>query len=115
MNTKTVICGYLPTTNSCRYHPVQNIMLCPSQGWSRAEIIYIKDGVSNNIFTIGNILNKNFNIIMSDTNDNKILLLVNNKILMEDKFLFYVEIKIYLNSEDVSTDFIKYIEDTINE
>ena len=115
MNTKTVLCGYLPTTKSHRFHPVQNIMLYPSQDWSRAEIIYIKDGVSNNIFTIGNILNKNFNITMSDTNDYKIVLLVNNKIVMEDEKLFYVEIKIYLNSEDVSIDFIKYMEDTINE
>lgn len=115
MNIKIIQCGYLPNTKSVRYHPIQNIMLCPSECWYRAEIIYIKDGVANTIFTIGNIFNTNFNITMSDTNDNTIVLLVNNKIVMEDQHLFYVEIKIYLNSNDVSTDFIQYMNDTISE
>jgi len=116
MNTKSVLCGHLPTTKSVRYHPIQNITLSPSNDWSRAEINYMKpDGVIDTIFTIGNIPGKEFNIILRDTTDYKIVLCVNNNIVMTHSHLFYVEVKIYLNNDMTNYEFIKYIQDSIDD
>ena len=127
MSIKSILCGHLPTTKSVKYHPIQNITLSPSLNWSRAEILYKnrelycdKNDCSINqdnltIYTIGNIPNKEFNITMTDTSNYKIALLVNNKMVMEHQYLFYVEIKIYLESENTSTDFIKIITSSIDD
>jgi len=130
MSIKSILCGHLPTTKSVKYHPIQNITLSPSSNWSRAEILYkneelycdkndcpINQDIQKNqtIYTIGNIPNKEFNITMTDTSNYKIALLVNNKMVMENLYLFYVEIKIYLKSDCTSTDFIKIINSSIDD
>ena len=114
MSTINILCGHLPNTNSMRCHPIQNIKLFPSQTWSRAEIIYTDNmGKSNTIYTIGNIMNQDYNINMASSRNKSVVLSVNNKLVKEDTYLFFVEIKIHMNDENPTSDFIKYIESTI--
>jgi hypothetical protein len=107
MSFKTIVCGHLPGTTA---RAIQNIMLTPSNHWSRAEI---NDGVGNTIFTIGNIPGMNFNITMTDTSDNKIVLLVNNKIVSLGSTLFHLEIRLHMCNENSDFNFIKFMQDTI--
>jgi hypothetical protein len=114
---KTILCGYLPGTESVRYHPVQNIRLTESDDWSRAEICYTdkETKLTKTLYTIGNIPNTSYNIVMLDTHNYMIALYVNGKLVIELQHLFHVEIKIHLCSEIADLTFIQYHTDHIND
>ena len=50
---------------------------------------------------------------MASSRNKSVVLSVNNKLVKEDTYLFFVEIKIHMNDENPTSDFIKYIESTI--
>jgi hypothetical protein len=128
-NIMNILCGYLPNTESLRYHKIHGLELLPSTKWTRAEVYYkgnIIYTIENQQFTSivdsgnqqftgivdsGNIPSKQYEISMK-SNNNNIILYVNNNIIMENKSLFYVEIKLYLLNEVNQlneTNFINYI------
>ena len=117
MPIKTILCGYLPGTESApaRYHPVQNITLTESDDWSRAEICYTDNETKQTkiLYTIGNIPNSTpnstYNIVMLDAHNYMIALYVNGKLVTESKHLFHVELKIHLFSETADLNFIQYV------
>jgi hypothetical protein len=122
---KTVLCGFLPNTVSARYHPVQNIILNASDHWSRAEICFTDTSACTSetgqtkpktLYTIGNIPGMNFNIFLTDTANYQIALYVNDKMIMESKHLFYVEVKVHVCSDaSQNLDFITYEEARIDD
>jgi len=108
-NQYKTLCGYLPGTNSVRIHPIQNIKLTPTNNWTDAEIYY-EDKL---IHTINNFF-QTYLIELKVNSDNKINLVVNNKIIMSDHHLFYVELRMTLENPD-DTQFIEYIKDSFHD
>lgn len=110
MNYTTVLCGHLPDTKSSRLHPIQNIILKSTTDWTRAEFYYNE----NVIYTIGNMPSHKYNISLQTDGYYNLNLTVNDKIIMTEKQLFFVEIKIQTTSSDFNiNNFVELYDTTI--
>lgn len=88
MTIHTIQAGYLPTTQSCRYHPVQNVTIKSSDEKKTINIIYKE-------LTVRKIIdNKEHKITMSDDMNYNILLKLDDEVILTDRHLFYVDIEV---------------------
>jgi hypothetical protein len=95
--------GYLVGTKSMRLHPIKNVQIIHSNEWSRVSI-----NVKNNIISFGNI-GQDVDIKLRTNNDYKTVLLVNNKEIFQDPYLFEYEVTI----DTENSSLVKLIDDTI--
>jgi hypothetical protein len=94
MTTHTIQAGYLPTTHSKRYHPVQNVTIKSSDENKTINIIY-KDLTVRKITD-----NKEHKIIMSQDNNYNILLKLDDVIIITNQHLFHVDLEVIHESSN---------------
>ena len=85
--------GYLKGTNSCRMHPVKNIIVKNSPKWSRITVKALNDAVT--------VCNIGFNyVIKMTTSGDGVVLKINEKNYFEQPSLFEFEVEI--DTDDMS-------------
>ncbi len=90
--------GYLKGTDSCRMHPVKNVIVKNSKSWSRITVKALNDAVT--------VCNIGFNyVIKMTTSDDGVVVKINEKIYFERPTLFEFEVEI--DTDDISVIEIK--------
>ncbi len=87
--------GYLKGTNSCRTHPIKNVVVKNTKAWSRITVKALNDAVT--LCNIG----FNYYIKLTTTNDYKIALVVNEKEYFKASTLFEFEVEIDTDDESL--------------
>ncbi len=89
---KTILGGYLPGTNSCRYHPITNILIKCSELYEKFDII-MNDAIIESFQNI----DKEYKIEINQDNNYNIVLTVNDKTIYSQKQLYCFKINLHLN------------------
>ncbi len=86
--------GYLKGTDSCRMHPVKNVIVKNTKDWSRITVKALNDAVT--------VCNIGFNyVIKITTSDDGVVLKINEKIYFERPTLFEFEVEIDTDNASV--------------
>jgi hypothetical protein len=85
--------GYIEGTNSCRMHPVKNVIVKNTKAWTRITVKALDDSVT--------VCNIGFNyIIKMTTSDDGVMVKINEKNYFEHPTLF--EFKVEIDTDDMS-------------
>jgi hypothetical protein len=79
-------CGYLPSTKSCRYHPIQNVRILQTNEECKIKIYSDNEIIKEYNDKI------QYTIEMKQDNDYKINLLINDNIIKQQSTLFHIDI-----------------------